>query len=310
MNQNPPGGPPVNKGGTVMMDNFSMPNDPFGAQPQGQFPPTGQPGFPPPAQQPPMVQPPMQPQQGYGPQPGYGQPAPQQFGAPQQGYAQPPAQQGYGPQPGYGQPAPQQQYGAQQGFAGGAPQQGYGQQPAHGGFGAQPPAQNVAPQNAPPYGQQDNYGLGAVQPLQMPGGSLGDMMKNDAANLDMAPGAKTKFIGLDQNLAAAAAYFFPILAVLFILQEPKDHRFVRFQSFQILFVGVAYVAVGIVMSVLSFIVGFLEVQLLGLAIWGLMSLVYLALFAICAFSAFQAFSGKAWRIPAIGNVAAKFATKG
>lgn len=107
------------------------------------------------------------------------------------------------------------------------------------------------------------------------------------------------------NLVAAAAYITFIPAIFFLLVEPfKRNRFVRFHSFQSIFLAgatiLAAIAIRILFSVLSLIpaVGYLlawlasSVALLG---WVILWLVLLV----------KALQGETLKLPWIGNLAEK-----
>ena len=100
--------------------------------------------------------------------------------------------------------------------------------------------------------------------------------------------------GLEPNIAALLAYLLWIPAILWLVIEPynKD-RFIRFHSFQALFLGLAWFIASIVLSIIPFlgwIVGFfLWIAVVGLAIY-------------CAIKAYN----KEWfKLPVIGEMAEK-----
>ncbi len=99
--------------------------------------------------------------------------------------------------------------------------------------------------------------------------------------------------GLQSNLAGALAYLW-VMAIIFLLLEPynKD-KFVRFHSFQALFLGLASIAGNIVLTLLP---------VLGWALIPLWSLLILVLAVVGAVKAYQ---NQIWRIPVIGDFAEK-----
>lgn len=113
--------------------------------------------------------------------------------------------------------------------------------------------------------------------------------------------------GLTMNLAAALSYALgAITGVLFLVMEPyKSNRFVRFHAMQSIIFCVACVTLAIVWSVA---VGIL-VSIAGL--WVLTIdlpihwLVGLGIFVFWLFLMFQAYSEREYRIPWIGDIAAK-----
>lgn len=113
--------------------------------------------------------------------------------------------------------------------------------------------------------------------------------------------------GLTMNMAAALSYALgAITGVLFLALEPyKNNRFVRFHAIQSIIFSVACVAVAIVWSI---IVGIL-VSIAGF--WVLTVdlplhwLFGLGIFVLWLFLMFQAYSEREYRIPWIGDIAAK-----
>ena len=98
---------------------------------------------------------------------------------------------------------------------------------------------------------------------------------------------------LPSNLAAALAYLW-IMAIIFPLLEPynKD-KFVRFHSFQALFLGLASIAGNIVLTVFP---------VLG---WALVPLWSLLIVVLAVVGAVKAYQNQTWRIPVIGDFAEK-----
>jgi uncharacterized membrane protein len=107
------------------------------------------------------------------------------------------------------------------------------------------------------------------------------------------------------NLVAGLAYITFIPAVVFVLIEPfKRNRFIRFHSFQSIFLTVATIVIAIALRILYSIltlvpvVGYLmawlavAVAVLG---WGILWLVLLV----------KALQGQSFRLPVIGSLAEK-----
>jgi uncharacterized membrane protein len=113
--------------------------------------------------------------------------------------------------------------------------------------------------------------------------------------------------GLTMNLAAALSYALgAITGVLFLVLAPyKDNRFVRFHAIQSIILNVAIVAVAIVWSIIvSILVSIAGFWVLTVALpldW----LFGLGIFALWLFMMFQAYSEREFRIPWIGDIAAK-----
>jgi uncharacterized membrane protein len=110
--------------------------------------------------------------------------------------------------------------------------------------------------------------------------------------------------GLSDNAAGAIAYLTIVPAIIFLLIEPfNKNSFVRFHSFQCLFLcGLAIVvdiALGILMAILTMI---FPLAFLGLFLWPIINLFWLGVVIICIIQAYQ---GKRFQLPIIGALAAK-----
>ena len=113
--------------------------------------------------------------------------------------------------------------------------------------------------------------------------------------------------GLTMNLAAALSYALGfITGILFLVLEPyKNSRFVRFHAIQSIIVSVACVAVTIVWSIIVGIfvsIGGFWVLTVALPLDWLFGL---GIFVLWLFLMFQAYSQREYRIPWIGDIAAK-----
>jgi uncharacterized membrane protein len=98
---------------------------------------------------------------------------------------------------------------------------------------------------------------------------------------------------LPRNLAGALAYLW-ITAIVFLLLAPYNRdKFVRFHSFQALFLGIVSIAGHIILSALPII---------GWTLQPLWSLIFLVVALIAAVKAYQM---QTWNIPLIGPFAAK-----
>jgi uncharacterized membrane protein len=110
---------------------------------------------------------------------------------------------------------------------------------------------------------------------------------------------------LEENLAGALAYFTIIPAIVFLLIEPYNrNRFVRFHSFQCLFVTVALVVVDIALSIVSAIFHLLPVigWFVAALMWPLYGLAVLALWLLLVIKAYQ---HQIYKLPVIGDMAEK-----
>lgn len=110
--------------------------------------------------------------------------------------------------------------------------------------------------------------------------------------------------GLTPNVAGALAYFTIIPAIIFLVVEPynKD-RFIKFHSFQCLFLAAGSIALFMVMGILGII------PFLGWAILLLMPFVGLGIFALVVYTMYQAYNRNKFMIPVIGKLADQQAAK-
>ena len=109
-----------------------------------------------------------------------------------------------------------------------------------------------------------------------------------------APAAAQAGGGLSDNVAGMLAYVTIIPAIIFLVMEPYNrNRFIRFHSFQCLFIFVALVAIHIIL-------GF--VPIVGWAISILVSLASLALWIVLLI---KAYNGQMWKVPVVGDIAEK-----
>jgi uncharacterized membrane protein len=98
--------------------------------------------------------------------------------------------------------------------------------------------------------------------------------------------------GLSDTAAGAIAYFTIIPAILFLVLEPYNRSsYVRFHSFQSIFLGVVAVACNIVLGLIP-VVG-----------WILAPLVCLGFFILWLMVVIKASKGVRFKLPVIGNFA-------
>jgi uncharacterized membrane protein len=113
--------------------------------------------------------------------------------------------------------------------------------------------------------------------------------------------------GMTNNVAGALCYVFGfITGIVFLVLEPYNkNRFVRFHAFQSIFFSVACI-------VFSMIWSWIFISLLftpGIGMWGLMGLVWLvirlAMFGAWLFLMYKAYNNQEYKLPVIGEIAAK-----
>ena len=106
--------------------------------------------------------------------------------------------------------------------------------------------------------------------------------------------------GLTDNVAGALAYVTFIPAIVFLVLEPySKNRFIRFHSFQCLFLAGALFALGIVLSIISMVpfLGLVTIPL-GFALW--VGTIVVAIILIV-----KAYQGQKFKLPVIGDMAEK-----
>jgi len=109
--------------------------------------------------------------------------------------------------------------------------------------------------------------------------------------------------GSNDNVMGALAYFTIIPAILFLVIEPYNkNRFIRFHSFQMIFLVLAMFAIWIAEFVLGMVLAFVPVvgPILGFVI-GLA--VFFGSIAAWALAAFKAYQGQKYKLPVIGDLA-------
>ena len=108
-----------------------------------------------------------------------------------------------------------------------------------------------------------------------------------------APAPAAQSSGLNDNVAGLLAYLF-IPAIIFLVMEPfNKNKFVRFHSFQAIFLGVVSIVGHIVLTIIP-IIG-----------WIILPFFSLAIFVLSIIAAIKAFQNQKWSIPGIGPMAEK-----
>ena len=109
---------------------------------------------------------------------------------------------------------------------------------------------------------------------------------------------------MEENIAGMLAYFTIIPAIIFLLIEPYNrNRFVRFHSFQSIFVWVAAIVIGFAYGLFSGVlifVPFLRILLFPLAV-----LLNLAGFMLWLLLVIKAYQHLMFKLPIVGDMAEK-----
>ena len=112
---------------------------------------------------------------------------------------------------------------------------------------------------------------------------------------------------MSSNVAGLLTYILGfITGIIFLVIEPyKNDKFVRFHAFQSIFFNVAlivfWIAYMIVVSILSFVTLGLIAMVMGLVGF----LIWLAILAYWIFLMYKAYNNQLYKIPFIGDLAAK-----
>jgi uncharacterized membrane protein len=106
--------------------------------------------------------------------------------------------------------------------------------------------------------------------------------------------------GLSDNAAGGLAYVTIIPAIIFLLVEPFNKKsYVRFHSWQSIFLAIAWVVVQIVLMIIG------RLPFVGMIIWFLGPLVSLCFLILWIIVLIKAFNGDRFKIPFIGDLAEK-----
>jgi uncharacterized membrane protein len=110
--------------------------------------------------------------------------------------------------------------------------------------------------------------------------------------------------GISDNGAGALAYVTFIPAIVFLVIPPYNKSsYVRFHSWQSIMMAVAWVAMLIVLAILT------RIPFLGLIIFPLMALLDLGMFILWLVVVLKALNGQRFKIPIIGALAETQASK-
>jgi uncharacterized membrane protein len=115
--------------------------------------------------------------------------------------------------------------------------------------------------------------------------------------------ARGKVGAMPENVAGALAYLTFIPAIVFLLLPPYNkNTFVRFHSFQCIFLSIVAFLVTFVLRLLAFIL--LKLPVAGYLLIVLISIVItLAAFLIWLVLLVKAFQGEMFKLPILGNLA-------
>ena len=139
------------------------------------------------------------------------------------------------------------------------------------------------------------------------GAAVGGQSVAQSSGAAAAPAQPAASTGMTNNVAGMLCYIVGfITGIVFLVLEPYNkNRFVRFHAFQSIFFSAVCIVFSMVWS-------WIFVSLLftpGMGLWGLMSLIWLvirlAMFAAWIFLMFKAYNNEEFKLPIIGDLAAK-----
>jgi uncharacterized membrane protein len=115
------------------------------------------------------------------------------------------------------------------------------------------------------------------------------------------PAAST---GMSNNVAGLLCYVFGwVTGLIFLLIDPyKNEKFVRFHAFQSIFFNLSLIALYIAFAILGVI---LTVIHLGLLMFPLYLVLAFGIFAAWIFLMYKAYNNETFKLPLIGDLAAK-----
>lgn len=109
----------------------------------------------------------------------------------------------------------------------------------------------------------------------------------------------------ENRLLAALGYPFGIIAIIVLVTDMKNNRFMKYHAVQSLFFYLALIVLLIGSSILLTILGSISTGFLFLGF--LYPIVFLAWFILTLYAAVQAYNGKMYSIPVVGPYAARYA---
>ena len=112
-------------------------------------------------------------------------------------------------------------------------------------------------------------------------------------------------VSSDSKLFGALSYIIAVLVPLFVLfTEKKNDKFLAFHAWQSLFLSVAWFAIFVVAEFVVFVIGIISGGL-GFVLNCVVLLVALVAAVEVLFAAYKAYMGEMYRLPIIGDFAAK-----
>ncbi|MGD0458585.1 MAG: DUF4870 domain-containing protein [Terriglobia bacterium] len=112
---------------------------------------------------------------------------------------------------------------------------------------------------------------------------------------------------MSSNVAGLLTYILGfITGIIFLVIEPyKNDKFVRFHAFQSIFFNVALIVFWIAYTIVASILGFVTLGILAVVMGLVGLLISLAILAYWIFLMYKAYNNELYKIPFIGDLAAK-----
>jgi len=120
------------------------------------------------------------------------------------------------------------------------------------------------------------------------------------------PAPVAQSAGLEENLACALCYVLGLLTgILFLVLAPyNQNRLIRFHAFQSIFLNIAWIAIYIVLSIVS--VALFSIPFLGAMLSIVLHLAaFLGFFILWLMLMYKAYNRERWVLPFIGPLAEK-----
>jgi uncharacterized membrane protein len=140
----------------------------------------------------------------------------------------------------------------------------------------------------------------------MCGAQIADGTTTCAACLSRAPQAPASSgAGMADNVAGMLAYITIIPAIIFLVAEPYNKsRFIRFHSFQNLFLHAAGFVLWVGLFIVSLVLAFIPIlgHLISFLLWAGLCVGFFVVWIILLMKANQ---GQMWKLPFIGDLAEK-----
>jgi uncharacterized membrane protein len=115
------------------------------------------------------------------------------------------------------------------------------------------------------------------------------------------PTPTTTQSGLSENAAGGLAYITIIPAIIFLVAEPYNKSsYIRFHSWQCLFMALAWFVIDAAVMIFGSFMSFFR-----LLTFGLYPLISLAMLILWIMVLIKAFNGERFKLPIIGDLAAK-----